>query len=1022
MSILKFLLKRKLLVGLVVVLIFIIGLYATTQLDQELMPPVTFDGAVVEVDAGDMATLDVEERVTKPIEQVLQNIDGVTSVQSISSIGNSSMTIEMEEGRGDEVFKDVESSVKGLESQLPGVKSIMAFQYSMSGGYEFFMDISNGSQEEMSAFARDVVESRLEALPEVRDVDLVGLEEKEVIIKLKEDKLTEYAIDPAQIIGAMQQANMDVSVGQLSGEDQNPTIRWNTSFETVEDIKNVTIPTMEGIKKISDIATVTEQTSELSSGVWKNGSQDFILVQIGRVSTYTQVDMAKAVRAEVEKIREEGLVSGFEFEEIVTQADYVSDSIEGVSQNVLIGGVLAILVLLLFLRNLRATVIIGLSIPLSILLTFTGMWYFEYSFNMLSLIALGLGIGMMVDASIVILESIYRKKEQGYENLESVLQGVKEVATAVFASMLTTIVVFLPIGILGGEAGKFMIILSVVVCVTLISSVIVSFTLIPTLSENFLKLSAKAKNRKEGKVSKGYGGLVSWIGKKKRNRYSVILSFLVIFIVSVAVLAPKVPMTLMPDVLNRYAEVGIMLESGVTPAQRQEIAIEVNERLETVPDVTNNFVLDMVGTMYVIINMAPEEEATIDQKEVNEKILATLLELEETHPVDSVNTAMNMGGGSPIQIQVAGDDLEQLSLLSEEVSQELASIDGIIGVKNPAEKQITEQQIVLKEKAIKDANLTPTQLYGVMESYFTNVPVGQMVSENTVPIVVTNDIDITKKSDFLERKVMTPSGEEEKLSKYVELKEVQAPTEINRKDGDRYVTISANIEGRDLGAINRDIQSMLNDFDSPAGYSVSTAGDLEAQQKAAMEMVMVLGIALFLVYVVMAVQFNSLKHPIIVMSVIPLTVTGVILGLLLTQRELSIMSGMGVIMLIGIVLNNAILLIDRTNQLRKEDMDVASAVVEAGKNRLRPIFMTTLTTVGGMLPLAISTGAASNYQAPLATVVISGLLFATLITLVIIPSVYLLFEDISRGLGKIKGLFKRKKKIQEVDSEVEIQQ
>lgn len=236
---------------------------------------------------------------------------------------------------------------------------------------------------------------------------------------------------------------------------------------------------------------------------------------------------------------------------------------------------------------------------------------------------------------------------------------------------------------------------------------------------------------------------------------------------------------------------------------------------------------------------------------------------------------------------------------------------------------------------------------------------------------------------------------------------MDTPNEITHDDGERLITISANIEDRDLGSINRDIQELIEDFDSPTGYTVAVAGDLEEQQQLIQEMVMILGIAIFLVYFVMAVQFNSLTHPIVVMSVIPMTVVGVILGLLVTQRELSIMSGMGVVMLIGIVLNNAILLIDRTNQLRKEGYSVTDALVEAGKNRVRPIFMTTLTTVGGMLPLALASGTSGNYQAPMATVIISGLLFATLITLLLIPTMYRLFDAAGNGMKRI-GKGKRK--------------
>jgi HAE1 family hydrophobic/amphiphilic exporter-1 len=1002
MSMMEFILKRKIAVGLLVVFVFMIGLYSLNKLDQELLPPISFDMTIVQVDAGEMPVLDVEDKITKPIEQILSGLDGVDSHSSASYTGKSSITVMIEEGRGDEVHKNIEAAVAPLSTQLPGIQYINSFQMTTSQEYEFYMDISNGNMEEITAFAKNVVEPRLEALPEVRDVKFDGLEENEVIIQFKNDELTESGVDSQQIIQTIQQSNLITSFGELTEEANGPTLRWNTSLVNVEDMEKILIPTISGVKELGELADIKLQVRDMASGVWKDGSQDVILVQIGRVSDITQIEMAEAVRAEVEIIRQEGLVEGFAFEEIVTQADYVSEAVDGVSSNILIGGLLAIIVLFLFLRNVRATIIIGISIPLSILLTFASMWVLGYSINMLSLIALGLGIGMMVDASIVILESIYRKKEQGLKSREAVLVGVKEVASAVFASMLTTIVVFLPIGLLGGEAGKFMIILSVVVIVTLVSSVVVSFTLIPSLSENFLKLTTRQKQKRESRIIQSYGGFIQWLTGRKRRRYGVIFLFILMFVGSLA-LVTKVPMTIMPDMYNRYSEIMVSLDKGVTPVQKNEIAEAINSKLEDIPDVREGFVLDQIEFMFLLINMTPEEEATLEQKEVNERILAGLLELKEEYPIVDVASVMSAGASYPVQIEISGEDLDGLTSLSAEMVSELREIEGIIGTTTSLGAMIDEEQIVLDEKSMREDGITPLQILGELNSLTSSIPIGALQDEAGTPIVIAPNEVFNKKSDLLDMEISTLDGAK-KLSNYISFEQVKAPAQIDHKDGERVVKVLANIENRDLGSVNRDVQEVIDSFETPVGYTVSVGGSLETQQEAIQDMLVILAIAIFLVYVVMAVQFNHLLHPVIVMTIIPMTFTGVILGLLLTQRELSIMSGMGVIMLIGIVLNNAILLIDRAKQLRAADYGVGEAIVEAGMNRIRPIFMTTLTTVGGMLPLAISTGAASNYQAPLATVVIAGLLFSTLITLVLIPSVYMLFHDLGIGIRKV---FKR---------------
>ncbi|MCT8139292.1 efflux RND transporter permease subunit [Anaerobacillus sp. CMMVII] len=1005
MNVLRFLIGRKKLVALMVIFIFIIGIYAAGKLDRELFPSISFDGAGIYVNAGQMSTLDVEQQVTKPIEQVLQNISGIKSITSSSAIGVSSISIQAEEGLGEEVFKEIEASMRGLETQLPGVNLISTQQFSTDQPYEFYMTITEGQLKEMSEFARNIVKPRLESLPEVRAVSLEGIEKSELIVELNLEKLQEAGVSHQQVIQTIQQLNVDTSVATLEAEADvgKPIVRWTTTMANVEDIKNIELISETGIKRVADVAKVYEDKNMASSVGWNNGTREFIFVQIGRVKDVTQVEMAAAVRREIEKIKEEGHVIGFQFEELVAQADYVTNSIDGVSKNVVIGGVIALLILILFLRNIRATIIIGLSIPLSILLTFIAMYFFEYSFNMLTLIGLGLGIGMMVDSSIVILESIYRKKEAGLKKLEAVLAGVKEVATAVFASMLTTIVVFVPIGLLGGEMGQFMIILSMIVVMTLVSSVVVAFTLIPTLSENFLKLKYRREGSKEGVIIAKYGRLVAWVAKKKRNRYGIVVLFIAIFVSSL-LLITKIPMTVMPDVLNRYAEIIVQLEGGLTPAEREEIAHKINKQISAVDDVENNLILDNVGVLYILVNMTTEENATVEQSEVNEAMFRALRELEAEFPIISVGGADFSGPSFPVAIEIKGNDLEQLAEISLDFMNKLKTVEGVVGITSAANKKMTEEQIQFKNVSMERDGVTASQLLAQFQQWSVRMPLGELRDEEVTPIFLTTNVNINHKADLLKQKIMTMAGEKE-LATYIELKKVEVPTEVTRKDGERIVTILAGIEGRDLGSITRDVDQLIANYQLPAGYSIKTGGSLEEQKEMQKDMLMILAIAIFLVYVVMTVQFNSFIHPFIVMSVIPMTVTGALLGLLFTQSELSVLSGVGMVFLIGIVLNNAILLIDRTKQLRGLGYNTEEAIVEAGKNRLRPIFMTTLTTVGGMLPLAIATGTASNYQSPLAIVIISGLLFAAFITLILVPSVYLLFEDIKSGLNR---LFRRK--------------
>ncbi|MFD2130835.1 efflux RND transporter permease subunit [Pseudogracilibacillus auburnensis] len=1000
---LRFLLKRKIIVMLFVIFIFGYGLYGITKLDKELFPPISFDQTLIMIETEDMPAEDVEQFITIPIEQSLDSMQDVNDYESTSSVGESVIAVNSETGKGEEVTKDIESQVHSITNDIHGVRDVFVMQASTSQSFEFFLDLSGGNLTEMSSFAKNVIQPRLESLSEVREVAVAGLEEKEIVITLKTEKLEDYGLSQDEIIPLIQQMNTNTSIGSFEDEAGKPTLRWNTTFNDIDDIKRISFQTNEGIKRLTDIASVKEEIAEQKNVAWKNGDPEFLLLQVGRADGYTQIDMTEAVRAEIKKINEEHS-NGISISEIAAQADYVTSAIEGVVDNILIGGIIAIIVLLLFLRNIRATFIIGLSIPTSILLTILTMTLLDYSFNLLSLIGLGLGIGMMVDASIVVLESIFKKKEQGLSNLEAVVTGTKEVAAAVLSSMLTTIVVFVPIVLLDDDVGKMMIILTVVIAVTLISSVIIAFTVIPSLAENFLRVKKKKTKGKLQLIEK-YGKILAWMTRKKRRRIGIIGLFIAMFISSFLLLA-KVPMTFMPDIMNRYAEVIVELEPGVTPSERAEIAAKMNEQLETIPDVENNIIMDNMGVMFAIVHMTPAEEKTMEQNEVNEQILQKFRELERKYPVTNVGSAMDGMTSLPVEVQVSGENLQTLQHIGEKVTNELKQIDHVVSVKMQVGENTEEFSVQLNEKNMKDDEITASYVSAQLSQMFSDSPVSEFRQNGeTVSVILKNDLSIKEKKQLLQKEIMTANGEK-KLSNYVSLEKVSSLSQIDRYNGERYINVTADIEGKDLGSVNLEVQKAIQNMDIDDGYAVSLGGDLEEQQKAFQDLLVIFAISLFLVFVVMAIQFNSFKHPIIILFIIPLTITGVIIGLFLTQKELNLMSGIGVIMLVGIVLNNGILLIDRVKQIRNEGKNVKQAIVDAGKDRIRPIFMTTLTTVGGMLPLAFASGTSSDYQSPLAVVIISGLLFSTFISLLLIPAVYLFFEDIGNGFSRI---FKRKK-------------
>ncbi|MBB6453388.1 HAE1 family hydrophobic/amphiphilic exporter-1 [Salirhabdus euzebyi] len=1000
MKLLQFIVKRKILIGLIFAFIVVAGIISTDKIGKKLLPTQTMDGVVVQLVAGNLEALNIEEQIVTPLEQRFKDIDGFEEMESTINLGISSTRVYFEEGKGEKGHEEIQSILNSLSPQLNGLQDYYTFQMSSDQPFEFFMEISNGDLDEMTSFAKNVLKTKLEALPEVREVALTGLKEYEVNVQLDQEKLNEHDVNPTQIFNLIQNSNTTTSLGEFTEEENTPLLRWDTTYSNIEDLKHLPIPTINGNVNLDEIADITLEPVSKVSTIWKEGETDLILVEIGRVSDVTQIEMAKAVRAEVEEIRNENLVKGFHLNEIVAQSDYVESSIDGVQGNVLIGGIIALVMLLLFLRNIRATIIIGFAIPSSILLTFTAMWLFDQSFNMVTLIALGLGIGMMVDSSIVILESIYQKKEQGLSNFDAVIQGTKEVASAVVASMLTTIVVFVPIGFVEGEIGLIVSVLAIIVAITIISSVVVSFTLIPTLAEKFLKVEVTKKKTQVKPFITFYGSIVRWITKKLWHRLIVILLFIAIFIGSISLLS-KIPMNVMPDIYNRYAELIVTMEAGLSEEKANETITEMGNRLSAIEDVETNYVIKDANSLIVLVNMTKDEKITREQKDVNEDIMSSLRGMTDNYPIESVAGMMGGGGGYPVHVLLKGQDFDKLNRLASNFITELNKIDGIVGANHSNENQSEAKKVMLNESALEEDGIASLQIKQMIENFSLSMPVGEMqINEEYAPITMSLGEPLATEVQLLNKEIKTLNGTE-KLSKYISLETISAPNQIVHHDTERVIVIRADIENRDLGAVNRDVQQVIEQFNLPTNYTLSLAGQLEDQQQAMNEMVLVLLTAIFLVYVVMAVQFNHLAHPIVVMSVIPMTFVGAILGLLVTQQELNIMSGVGVIMLIGIILNNAILLLDRTKQLRNDGQSIGDALVEAGKNRLRPIFLTTFTTAGGMLPLALASGTAGNFQSPLAIVIISGLLFGTFITLVLVPSVYMIFNDIARGFKKI---------------------
>lgn len=1015
MSWLKLLLKRKILVGLLSIFIVIFGIFALKDFDIELMPDVKMDMAMVDIAANDLGTLDLEKNIIDDLEDQITGLEGIKSLDTTLSTGEASMMVTFDPGEGDEAFNDLESILSEYQNQNPDIENITSLHAGLNQPYELFYDLYGAGKGELGKLAENKIKSRLESLSEVREVSLSGITQNEVVIELDNEKFAEDDINIQGFIDQFQKDNESNVIGELIEDDDKTNLRINSNLTNVDDIKNFKLMTQDGPKPLKDYASIEVEQEDTAATAWKNGEDDYVFMQIGRTSNYTELEMTEAVRAEVEEMKKEDMFpDDVKMEEMLAAADYVDEALNSIQKNILIGGILALIIMFAFLRNVRATLIVGISIPLSIMLTFSVMWLVGYSINMMTLLALGLGIGIIVDSSIVILESIYLKLQRGLSNFEAVVEGTKEISTAVIASMLTTIVVFVPIGLLSGAVGDFIMILSLVIVITLLSSLLVSFTVIPVLSDKWIKIKNKNMNKatkKENVFIRYYGKIIDWVVTKTWRRW-VVLTALVLLLISSLPFVQNIPVGGMPDTYNRQAQLLVSLEGYTDDKDKEEVADVIHETLSGTEDIADYTVVKIDReSLGVFINMTPEDDSTASQEDINSDLISGLSDLEADYPVESVASSTEGANVQfPLEVIIKGKELDELEKIADSMKDEIGEIDGIVGAHHSMADTQKEVQFNIDKDELEKRDITESDVRNQLDSLFMDQRISEIDLDNRhTPVVLRSAEEVSTLDQLKDLDInVSPEDKDDEvdLEKLVEIEELQVTEQIEHKDGQRVVKILGGFEDRDLGAIAKDIEHTIDDFDMQEGYTASFGGQIQEQQDMMVELAFILVISIFLVYVVMSVQFNHLIHPLVVMFTIPATMVGVIYGLLATGQELNIISAIGLVILIGIVLNNAILLIDRTNQLRASGMERGMAIKEAGKNRMRPIFITTLTTSVGMLPLALETGNASGYQAPMAVVVISGLLFATLVTLILIPSVYIIMEDV---VGWPKRFFQKRK-------------
>ncbi len=1047
--------ERRVTIVMFTVAVVLFGIVSLSRLKVNLLPDISYPTVTIRTELTGAAPVEIENLLTKPIEEAVGVIRNVRLVRSVSRTGQSDVTLEFVWGTDMDIAGvDVREKVDIIDLPLeakrplllrfdPSSEPIMRLGLLRKDEGQSIADAGSvvASLKAMRRFAEDRIKNDLEAEEGTAAVKVSGGFEDEIQIHVDQQKLSQLGISIQQIAERIRAENVNLSGGRLEEGRQRYLVRTINEFQTVEEFADAIVAIVADRPVfLRDVATVTRGYKEREAITRING-QESVELAIYKEGDANTVQVANRVERRLENIRE-SLPEELELIKIYDQSKFISAAIQQVTSAAIFGGILAIMVLYGFLQDSRATTIIAVAIPVSVIGTFLLMYSNDVSLNIMSLGGIALAVGMLVDNAIVVLENIVRKREQGQGILEAARNGTAEVSTAVIAATLTTIAVFFPMVFISGVAGQLFRDQALTVTFALTFSLIVALTLIPMLAA----LGTGSRYQEAGEetppnrftraiatvvrafgvvfagakwlcwiilwvpgwllqhlylsVAKGYEPVLRW---SLSHRAAVVGSATAIFAATM-LLIPRLGTELIPQLSQGEFEVNLRLSPG-SPLVETDRAIQAaHDATRDIDDVELNYSVAGTGnrldanpvdsgenTGTLSITMKPgagraEEAAAMDA------MRKQLMQLPGVQYEFSRPSLMTFA--SPLQIEVSGFNLKDLETVNQVLVSKMQASDRYVDVKTTIEPGNPEIQIIFDQERAASLGLS---VRDIADRVVANVR-GELATRYTwrdrkIDVLVRS-VDTTRASiaDIRSLIVNPEAKRPVTLEAVAEIKISRGPAEIRRIAQERVAIISANLAYGDLGAAVADANSIIDGTPMPQGITAMVSGQNEEMQDSFRSMRFALLLAVFLVYIVMASQFESLIHPLVILFTIPLALVGAVLALFLTGTTVNVVAFIGIIMLAGIVVNNAIVLVDLINQLQAQGLEKTSAIMEAGRARLRPILMTTLTTVLGLLPMAIGFGEGSELRTPMAITVIGGLLVSTLLTLVVIPVVYSLLD------------------------------
>ncbi len=1017
--------KKPITTVMLMLVIVILGLTSLSRLPIDLLPALEIPVAVVSVTYPGVGPEEMEKLITAPLEEVLGTVSNIKNVSSRTSEGSSLVIAEFNFGT-DMNFAALEmrEKVDMVRRFFPSEVSAPMVMRIDPNALPILQLSLTGSQDvmEQQAFAEDVLKPRLERLDGVASVSVTGGLEQYITVDVRSERLAGYGITIDYLAQILAAENLNLPAGSAWQGEQQLTVRTIGEFSSLEEMRELPIPMATGgIVTLGELAEVSLATREVTSLGRLNGQRS-VGVAIQKQSGTNTVSAANLARQEIAAIQAE--YPELTVHTVFDQSLFIRLSISNLVDKAVVGSLLAMIILFLFFRSVPSTLVIGTSIPVSIIATFILIYYNGITLNIMTLGGFALGVGMLVDNSIVVLENIYRFMEDGHSRVDAAVLGTKEVAMSITASTLTTVAVFLPIVFVEGLTAMLFKELALTTSMSLMVSLVVSLTLVPMLASKLLKVRGSnppgvnsPSTGRGGSVGAKFDAFFAGLldSYKRLLRFSLQRRALTL-LVGLAVFAASLTSLwslgseFIPAMDEGQISINVSMPAGSSLAETDSVIGEIEEMLRGISEVSAvrstvggrgglAFGMDRANRGNIEVQLVGRDERQRSTPEVADEVRNFTSTLPGAEISVEVSSTVMMGGGlggAAISVTLKGREVDVLNEWSELLVGTIQSVEGTREVRSNVAVGVPEVQIVVDRTQASQYGLTAAQVaQSVRTTLSGRVATRYKLDGREIDVVLRGDQRFRDELSLLSTTMIaTPVGISVPLSQIASIGTAQGPFTINRDGQARTVTINSEVFGRDVGSVAADVELALSRLELPGGYSYEMGGQNQELQDAYSDLTLALILAVVLVYVILAAQFEALLQPFTIITAVPLSFSGAALALFLTGRPLSVPALIGAIILAGIVVNDAIVLIDYIDTRRGMGESRTEAIVNAGPIRLRPIVITTLTTVLGLVPMAMGFGEGGEALAPLATAVIGGLSAATLLTLVLVPTIYTLFDDL----------------------------